>query len=450
MIRSLKNLYHKLQAFGANVFYGFPSNGLTIIGVTGTDGKTTTVSMIHHVLNSASINTGMISTVEVKINKKSYDAGLHVTTPEPWQLPKYLRLMQKENVKYSVIEATSNGLDQNRLQGISFDSVVITNIRNDHLDYHGTWEKYAKAKYRLVEKVRLGGLVVLNKDDENSYVWLKSHVDTLDKEIKLESVSKKDLIGKEMTTQGLSFKYKNVDFHVPMIGEHNFENAMQVIKICEKYTSLENIRNGLSTFIPPKGRMEVLQTEPYSVIVDFAHTPQALHRALTSLNQLKTEKGARIISVFGCAGQRDKGRRKMGTVSAQLSDITILTAEDPRDEKLFDINNEILDYAKKQNGKLVCRFENNKQYTGSDLKGLVKKVNEVLRAGMKPIIAFDEDTSNSRKDAIDLAIKLAQPSDMVFVTGKGHEKSLAFGSPVTETPWSDQEYIAERLSKLVK
>ena len=449
MKRAIKNRIHLWQALWANIRYRFPARRLKVIGVTGTDGKTTTVSMIYHILKASGLKVGMISTIEVLIGDKSIDSGLHVTTPDPWVVPKYLRMMVKAGIEYVVLESTSNGLDQNRLSYVEFDAAAITNIREDHLDYHGTWENYARAKFKLLEGLKHEGLAVLNQDDEKSARWISERSDDLKQVVFAKWVSKRNFKNRSMTIKGLEFDYEKVHFTVPILGEHNFENVAQAIAITQRYLKLEQIKDALTDFKAPTGRMEIIQSKPFGVIVDFAHTPNALGRALESVNSIK-KPDAIIITVFGCAGKRDKGRRRMGGISAKMSDITILTAEDPRDELLENVNDEILSHALVENAVLVKRFATRKLYNSSELSELKDELMEMMRIGKRPFFAFDENSIRSREDAIDLALKLAKKGDIVFITGKGHEKSLAFGVEEREYPWSDQEVVKKKLAKLAK
>ncbi|MBD3280177.1 UDP-N-acetylmuramyl-tripeptide synthetase [Candidatus Dojkabacteria bacterium] len=449
MIRVIKNQIHKLQALLANIWYGYPAKDLKIIGVTGTDGKTTTVSMIYHILKANGLKVGMISTIEVLIGDKSLDSGLHVTTPDPWVVPRYLRMMEKEGIGYVVLESTSNGLDQNRLAYIDFDAVTITNIREDHLDYHGTWEKYAEAKFKLIEGLQEEGLAVLNQDDEKSAKWIAKKSNDLTQIVYAKWVAKHNLKNRKMTIKGLEFDFEGVHYVIPMLGEHNFENAIQAIALCKRYLKGSQIKDALVDFKAPAGRMQIMQSKPFGVIVDFAHTPNSLERALESVNSIK-KQGARVISLFGCAGKRDKGRRRMGAVSAKMADVTILTAEDPRDELLEEVNNQILKHAQKENAMLIERFPNRRLYEGAEIDELKNQVKKGWDDEMKPFFAFDENSPRSREDAIDLALRLAEKDDIVFITGKGHEKSLAFGVEEIEYPWSDQEVIRKKLGELAE
>ncbi len=450
MLRNLKNKYHYLQFKLSNILNLYPSKNLTLIGVTGTDGKTTTVSLIYHILKYSGIKVGMISTVEIKFLDHVIDSGLHVTTPDAKLIPKYLKQMKKAGVTHVVIEATSNGLDQNRLGNSKFDSVVITNIKEDHLDYHKTWENYAKAKFKLLKMVKNKGFACLNRFDIKSAKWLQKQSAKLKQTIYVRWIDDRVIKDRNRSIDGISFKLDNVYYKIPILGEHNFENVSQAIFLCKNYTDEDRIKEALLHFNPPTGRMQIMQSRPFAVIVDFAHTPHALESALKSLNSIKPDPNTRIIAVFGCAGQRDKTRRRMGEVSAKYADITVLTSEDPRDEEVGLINNEILKYAEKQKAVLIERFATRKLYRNSDLKEIVEKINFILKNQEKPFIAFDENTPRSREDAIDFALSIARPGDIVFITGKGHEKSLAFGDPVKEFDWSDQKVVKKKLKAMVK
>ncbi len=422
--QKLKNIYHLSKSFLANTYYKFPAKDLIVIGVTGTNGKTTTVHAIYHILNSNGVKTGMITSLSSKTPDFELDHGLHVTTPEPLDLPKILYKMKASGVNYVVLESTSSGLDQNRLFGINYDSSVITNIDIDHLDYHKTWENYAKAKYKIIKKTKQpNGLVVLNADHKKSANWLKTQ--KLPKNIVW--CSKKNLKSTSMSVDGLKFKYKNTQFNIPIIGEYNYLNLQQAIETCSKYIPLQDISKALESFKTPLGRMQIMQTKPFSVIIDFAHTPSSLEEALLSISQIKPQKSSKVISVFGCAGERDPERRKMGNISAKYSDITILTIEDPRTENLRDINSEIIKYSKLED---VQRFETEEDYKQYNLT-------------QKELYAFDYASVGNRKDAIDLAFKVAQKGDIIFITGKGHETSLAIGK--TEHFYTDQETVLKIL-----
>jgi UDP-N-acetylmuramoyl-L-alanyl-D-glutamate--2,6-diaminopimelate ligase len=447
LIQKLANLYHQAQSIKANFKYNFPYKDLKFIGVTGTDGKTTTTAMINHIMKQNELKVAYISTIKAEIGNQKIDTGLHVTTPDPWDVPKYLRMMADKGIEYAIIESTSQGLQQNRLWGIKYDAVTITNIKSDHLDYHKSWQNYAKAKFLAVKKLHTNGLAVLNADDLTSKDWLKEQLsENTDKEIIW--YSKKDIKNYKYTIDGLKFEYKGVKFNIPLLGEYNLENSLAAINITNRYLRLPQIAKALASFQTPTGRMEVIQKQPFTAIIDFAHTPHALENALGALTPLKSNTDAKVIAVFGCAGKRDKRRREMGRVAAQQADLTILTAEDPRDEKLADINNDIVNYAQQFKGVLIKRIKDTHEYTELNLNELKNSIQLTIQTGQKPFIAFDEDTVKSRIEAIDLAVRLAEKNDIVFCTGKAHEESQCFGSK--EYPWNEHRYLKRSLEKLTK
>jgi UDP-N-acetylmuramoyl-L-alanyl-D-glutamate--2,6-diaminopimelate ligase len=430
----LKNKFHMLQALSANLYYAFPQRKLKLLGVTGTDGKTTTTQMIYHIMKENGFNVAYLSTISAKIGDKELDTGFHVTTPDPWMVPRYLKMMVDAKAEYVIIEATSQGLAQNRLWGLTFEAAAITNIRSDHLDYHGTWKEYAMAKAKLLEQVKEGGVAVLNKDDAKSADFFEHFlIDILPEELKQIWYSKNDLSSVDKNFKGLKFVYESQEFSLPVIGSYNLENALAAINICRKYLPLNKIAKALESFPAPTGRMQVVTNEPFTYIIDFAHTPHALSAALDSLKEIQSE--GRIITVFGCAGKRDKKRREMGQIASTKANIIILTAEDPRDEQLANINDEIIEYALKENAKLLIRFKDHDDYATCELEKLKQDTVKLIEKGIVPIIAFDEDSVQSRKDAIDLSLNIAAPNDIVFLTGKAHERSLAFGNK--EFDWNE-------------
>lgn len=448
MIRNLKNRLHLAQARKAAKKYGNPHEHLKLIGVTGTDGKTTTTSLIHHILDNNGYKAGYISTTAARIGVDEFDTGLHVTSPDPWDMPKYLRMMVDKGVEFVVLEATSQGLHQHRFGDIRFDAAVITNIREDHLDYHKTWENYAKAKFMLIKKLKDEGVAVLNRDDERAAKWLTTAASELQQTVYVRWATKNEVKNFNPDFAKTVFEFQGLSYELPILGTlYNLENIIEAILLCEMIMPHSKIQQALQTFKLPSGRMEVMLADPIKVIVDFAHTPASLERALAAVRAI-LPKDRRLITVFGCAGKRDKGRRRMGAISARLSDITVLTAEDPRSERLYDVNNDIFNSARSERGAIVERFSNHDDYSLTNLGEIHAKNEMVWKNGQKPFLLFDEDSRNSRKDAIELALRLARRGDCVFITGKGHEKSLAFGREEKEFKWSDQEEVVKALQRL--
>lgn len=402
MWQTLKNLYHLLLAACASLFYRYPAKNLKVIGVTGTDGKTTTAHLIYHLLKSAGKKVFLISSVKAVISGKEYETGFHVTTPDPWEVQKYLRRAMDGGAEYVVLEVTSHALDQNRVVFCHFLVGVLTNITHEHLDYHRTWENYVAAKIKLFKMAKIA---VINRDDA-SYQCI-------------ESLIQKDKVVTYGIKKRADFTPQSFPFKTKLLGEFNRYNALAAIA-CIKSLGVEEdlIRKALLSFAPPVGRLETVVEKPFRVMVDFAHTPNALEKALKTVRSLTKGK---IVVVFGCAGLRDFQKRPlMGEISTQYADISILTAEDPRTEDVNEIIEQISQGCLRGGAKeiTVNHFEDLFPYRG------------------KPYFFRIPD----RQEAINFAIqKLAKRGDLVIICGKGHERSMCFGKK--EFPWSDHEVV---------
>ena len=397
--RSVKNTYHKGQAVAANVLYGFPAGRMTIIGVTGTDGKTTTASMIYHILSASGKKTALISTVAAIIDGAVYDTGFHVTTPSAFSLRRYLKLAKKKGVTYLVLEVTSHGLDQARVHGIPFAISVITNVTHEHLDYHRTYEAYVLAKTRLL---RASKTALLNRDD-SSFPLIEQALKDYRYQGKLLTYGAEDA----------TFALKNTSFTLQIPGQFNRYNALAAWAVCQELDIAQaTIQEALGTFVLPVGRGEIVYRKDFSVMIDFAHTPNAIEQILRTIHD-EIKPTGRIIHVFGSAGKRDSTKRPlMGRASSRFADVIILTAEDPRQERVENINTEICD--------------------GIPSEILVKRS-----------VTVEEITD--RQNAIDHAIMMAKKGDFVVITGKGHERSMNLGH--SETPWSDHEAVEKAIAK---
>lgn len=433
--RPIKRFFHIFQSQTEAIKLSLPSKSLKLIAVTGTSGKSSTASMIYHVLNNTGFKVGLISTVEAIAGNKSIDTGLHVTTPDAKELQQILRKMKDEGMEYVVLETSSHAIDQGRLGFLKLDYVVYTNIKRDHLDWHGSWENYANAKAGIINKLTTSGKAIVNKDDKKSYDFLRHHYYSLTKNPLnfIEYSKKTEVTKKSEKLDGLGFVYKNTEFNIPVIGEYNIDNALAAIKVAEAmHVETNRIAESLSSFTGVKGRMEVMKSNPFMVIVDFAHNADSLEKSLASIRNIKGVN--KIISVFGSAGLRDVEKRfTMGEVAAKYSDVIIVTSEDPRIEKLYDINSKIIEGAEKGGAKLVKRIANHEEYL--EYSNVITTTKEVY--------SFDEETVDSRYDAVDYAIRIANPGDVVIIEGKGHEQSLCFGT--TEYPFTDQEAVRKSL-----
>lgn len=393
---------HRPVSVLASFFFGFPTKKLKVIGVTGTDGKTTTVNLIAHILNKAGLKTGLVSTVFAKIEGNEIKSGLHVTSPDPWELQKLLKNMVDSGTKYVILEATSIGLDQFRLGGIDFEVGVLTNVTREHLDYHETMDNYLKAKAILIKKARVA---VLNQDDWSYQQLVTKH-----------KISKKKVITYGIKNEAV-FTPEKFRFKTPLPGEYNQYNCLAAIA-ATSYLGIadEVIREAVSSFEGVIGRLdEIKEGQDFKIFVDFAHTPNALEQVLLTLKEQKKEK-SKLIAVFGSAGFRDQEKRPfMGEVACRLADLVILTTDDPRTEK-------------------------------------VDKIIDQIAIGCKRAGGIEGKTYHripDRQEAINFAIReLARPGDIVALCGKGHERSLTIGK--IEYPWSEPEAARTALRSINK
>jgi len=424
--QSVKNYgKHLPTAVLANLLYFFPSRKLQLVGVTGTDGKTTTSWLIYHLLTQAGSKTGLVSTVSAKIGQEEVPTGFHVTSPSPLKLQKFLRQMISAQVKQAVLEVTSHGLDQFRFWGCRFQVGVLTNITHEHLDYHHTFARYLLAKAKLLQKSQK---VVLNRDDP-SYGRLKK---LLKKKTiisyglgkggrKADFMAKKIRLGRRGTQFVLETGQKEFLVASPLLGEFNIYNQLAAIAaVTALGVKTEKAVRFLSTFGGVKGRMEAIPNKKgVRVFIDFAHTPNGLENALATLRAIIPRR-KKLIVVFGCAGLRDQKKRPiMGEIAARLSDYAVLTAEDPRTEDVREIIRQIAQGCKKRGWRKLAK----------------RKVSRTATRREKGFFVIP-----NRQEAINFAVrKLARKGDFVVICGKGHEQSMCFGK--TEYPWSEHQAV---------
>lgn len=421
-------------------FYDWPGSKLTVIGVTGTDGKTTTCNLIHQILTTAGYKAGLISTVNAIIGDEVIDTGFHVTTPDAQDIQYYLAKMVEAGLTHVVLETTSHGLAQHRVDAAQYDIAVFTNITHEHLDQHGTYENYRAAKGRLIDLLDITAektqgnprLAVFNRDDP-SFEYLIGKVKPF------ESVShlsygidpKADQQARNIrySEKGIQFDATGRSFQVPVIspltGEFNVSNILAALGCVVGGLSIdpELAARGIGAMKGIPGRMETINMgQTFTAIVDFAHTPNALRAALetarlTLENPVSKErtKKSRIIAVFGSAGLRDKEKRRlMAETSIRLADFSIFTAEDPRTESLDGILDEMAHGAKSVGGVRGKTFQ----------------------------------CIPDRGNAIEFACQTAKPGDIVMICGKGHEQSMCFGE--TEFSWDDRIAVRASLAKLLR
>jgi UDP-N-acetylmuramoyl-L-alanyl-D-glutamate--2,6-diaminopimelate ligase len=412
-------------AYISAAFYGYPARQMTVIGVTGTDGKTTTSNLIYHILIKAGLWAGMISTINAVIGKETIDTGFHVTTPEAPDVQRYLARMVNAGLSHVILESTSHGLAQHRVSACEFDIAVVTNITHEHLDYHGTYDAYRASKARLFTgleqtKEKKSGnprLAILNRDDQ-SYDYLHNLVKS--SQITYGLNPKADVYAKDISydASGIHFTAvtPNDSFQVdsPLVGEFNVYNCLAALSITVVGLQIpvNFAQQGLAELKGVPGRMERIDLgQPFTAIVDFAHTPNALKVALETVQ--KVTQG-RVLAVFGSAGLRDRQKRRMmAEVALEHADLTFLTAEDPRTESLDEILAEMAQAAVGKGGREGENFWR----------------------------------IPDRGQAIRTALEMAQPGDLVIACGKGHEQSMCFGTK--EYLWDDRLAMRAALAQML-
>jgi len=411
-------------AYLAAAWYNFPSHHITMVGITGTDGKTTTTNFLYQMLRASRKKVSMINTVNAVIGDTFLETGLHTTTPDAPDIQYYLAEMVSVGTEVCLLETTSHGLAQRRVAACNFDVAIVTNITHEHLDLHGSLEAYWAAKASLFESLAtsidkgLPKTAILNCDDR-SFEFLKQRLAPL--KIAWLGYTIQDHPEASLKARNISYQPDKTLFTIcapnatvevasNFIGDYNISNCLAAATAAMECFGLspDSVRQGVAALKGIPGRMERIdEGQPFLAIVDFAHTPNSLRRALSTARKLIR---GRVIAVFGCAGLRDvEKRRTMGQIAAELADLTIITAEDPRTEDLAGIIAETA--------------------TAMQTRGAVEGEH------------FERVPDRGR--AIYRAVQLARPGDLVIALGKGHEQSMCFGQ--VEYPWDDRQAMRAAL-----
>jgi UDP-N-acetylmuramoyl-L-alanyl-D-glutamate--2,6-diaminopimelate ligase len=411
-------------AYLAAAWHGYPARRLTVVGITGTDGKTTTSNLLYSILSAAGRPVGLVTTVNAVIGDRVLDTGLHTTTPDAPDLQRYLAEMVAAGLEIAVLEVTSHGLEQHRATACDFDVAVVTNVTHEHLDIHGSIEAYRRAKAMLFEHLAAGyrkpgvpKVAVLNADDD-SYHYLRPIPADRHLAYSLGGLAgpgrvvgtalRRAPAATHLQVQGPGASF---ELRTALAGDFNLSNVLAAATAALALgVAPAAVQEGVWRVKGVVGRMERIdEGQDFTAIVDFAHTPNALQRALEAGRGMTA---GRVIVVFGCAGERDREKRpRMGAIAARLADVSVMTAEDPRRESLDAILDEMARGAEAEGaveGQSYCRVPD-------------------------------------RAEAIQLAVDLARPGDVVIAAGKGHEQSMCFGRE--ETPWSEHAALRTALRR---
>lgn len=408
----LMNWYHFILAFLGAVIYRFPARKLKIIGVTGTNGKSTVVHLISQILERSGYSIAAASSIEFKIKNMVWENDLKMTMPGRFKLQKFLHQAVQDNCEYVVLEVTSEGIKQNRHQFIGFDSAVLTNLTKEHLESHRGFDNYKKAKAKLFKSLKSEGKSIVNLDDSNAEYFLQFPAEekwTYSIDNKQQIENNVNGLSFSSNQNGISFKVQNEQFNLNLLGKFNGYNALAAISVgITEGISLDKIKIALEEIKGIPGRLEIVIKEPYTVIVDYAHTPDALekvYQAVKEISQgLPNGETSKIIGVLGAAGGgRDKWKRpEFGKIAEQYLDQIIITNEDPYDED----PQEIID-------QIAQGIEN-------------KQAEKII----------------DRRKAIHYALKSAQDGDVVIITGKGCEPWMCVAND-KKIPWDDRLVVRE-------
>lgn len=370
----LLSSYHYFLSWMGAFLYGFPSCKLIVIGVTGTSGKSTVVELTARIFEEARFKIASLSSIKFKIGHKEWENKLKMTMPGRMKLQRFLKQAVKAGCKYMVLEVTSEGIKQFRHKFIDFDVAVLTNLSPEHIEAHGSFEKYRAAKAKLFQQTKK--IHIINIDDKNAEYFLK-------------------IPAKQKIKYGINDK-NLLPEHFNLLGRFNLYNAITATKIAiSQGVSLEICKRALEKTKGIPGRMEIVVKEPFTVIIDYAHTPEALKKVYETL------RSSKLICILGaCGGGRDKWKRPvLGKIAAQYCQEIIVTNEDPYDENPMEIIEQVADDT---NAKKIL----------------------------------------DRKEAIKQALKLAQPGDTVIITGKGSEPWMCVAKG-KKIPWDDRQVVKD-------
>ena len=372
----------KALAIISSNYFDNPSSKLNLIGVTGTNGKTTIATLLYELYTSLGIKSGLISTVKISYDDKNFQASQ--TTPDSLLLNRYMSDMVNVNVRYCFMEVSSHGIDQCRTDGLVFKGGIFTNLTHDHLDYHESFENYRDTKKQFFDSLSTNSFALTNNDDKNGLVMLQNSM-AEKYTYSLNSVSDFKAKILESSFDGMLLNINNSEFWSKLVGKFNAYNILSVYSVASILgLPRDELLKTMSSLEAVDGRFQFYKKNKITAIVDYAHTPDALENILKSINEIKTSKN-NLITVVGCGGNRDKSKRPlMGDIASNLSSKVIFTSDNPRFEDPNNIIKEMISGVKSSNSNKTISISN-------------------------------------RKEAIKAACKFAKSNDIILVAGKGHE-----------------------------
>ena len=400
----------KALAFMAANYYNNPSENLKLVGVTGTNGKTTVATLLYHLFKKAGFVVGLLSTVKVMVATTEYEAT-H-TTPDSLTINRYLSMMSEAGVEFCFMEVSSHGIHQNRTEGLHFEGGIFTNLTHDHLDYHNTFAEYRDVKKSFFDNLTKDAFALVNIDDKNGLVMLQNtKAKKYTYALKTYADYKAQILENQLT--GLLLKINNNEVWTRLIGNFNAYNVLAIYAAAELLglEKVENLRL-ISELESVSGRFQYfISDQKITAIIDYAHTPDALQNVLETINSIRT-KNEELITVVGCGGDRDKSKRpKMGHIASALSTKVIFTSDNPRSE-------------------------------------VPETIIEDIEKGVEPQNFKKTLSITDRKQAIKTACQMAQPNDIILIAGKGHETYQEVKG--VKSDFDDYKIVQELLKQLGK
>lgn len=394
----------------ASNYYDNPSSKLKVIGITGTNGKTTSVTLLHHLFTKMGYHCGLLSTVVNKIGNKEIEST-H-TTPDAISLQRLLNEMSEDGCEFVFMEVSSHAIVQHRVTGVEYQEMVFTNITHDHLDYHGTFKEYIIAKKLIFDRLGKNSIALINQDDSHGEIMVQNCAAKI-QTYGIKSMA--DFMAKiiENGFSGLHLYINNTEVYTKLIGKFNAYNMLVAYAVATAMGLPEmDVLVTLSALTPVDGRFQQIKTETgITAIVDYAHTPDALENVLQTIEEIRTGN-EQVITVVGCGGDRDKAKRPlMAQIATEYSDKVILTSDNPRSE---------------------------------DPEGII----EAMQKGIEPLHFKKTMAITNRREAIKVACTMANPDDIILIAGKGHEKYQEIKG--VKIPFDDFEIVNQTLKILEK
>lgn len=416
---------------------------VVVIGIAGTRGKTTLLHTVNSVLAQLGFKSTYISSNGYTFDGVTVKNDQTANTMDSAFLQKFIKGSLKNDIQYILIEVTTAGILRGVYDQIAFDSGLITNMFYDDSEFYKSIEEYAETKLNFINSIKNQGMLVTFNHSDFFDEWLKSIDSRIQNEIYSVVMSPENFSNITHNLNSLDYFYDDTNITSPLISDFHVVNTAMTLKLLENYFEKSLIIDSLKNIDNIEGRMEIAVSEPFTVIIDYAYRSEMIEDALKYLRSIKEPK-SKIITVMGVNEFGIPSRLSTADTAAKFSDLVILTSEDPGNKKVFDLNNELQKAIVSRDISLLARFDSSDEYAYVNLLSLKLKIGASEKKGVVPFVAFDADDYSSRVDAIDLAIKLANEGDIIYITGKGHEKTIYFGK--TEYNWSDREAVRLALS----